>query len=90
VRGALFYASIIHEPPSRLKRKDLTVRTRCAYTPVMVKLPENVRGYFVEMGRKGGKKGGKKGAQAVNSKLTTEKRSQAAKKAWATKRKRSR
>jgi hypothetical protein len=64
----------------------LTARTRCAYTPAMVKLPENVRDYFVEMGRKGGRKGGKKGAQTVNANLTAEKRSQAAKKAWATKR----
>lgn len=57
----------------------------------LVKLPPDVRDYFVRMGKRGGKSGGKKGGKARAAKLTPEKRSEIARKAvqarWAKRKK---
>ena len=86
-RGLLFHGSIIRDPLTNVKRKDLPFRVGVTYNTGMAKktLPPDVRDFFVKMGRKGGKIGGS--IRAAN--MTAKQRSESARKAvqarWAKK-----
>ena len=86
-RGFLLHGLIIRNPLANVNIKAVAFRMGVAYNWIVAKkrLPQDIREFFVKMGRKGGKIGGS--IRAAN--MTAKQRSESARKAvqarWAKK-----